>query len=65
MSSLCLYFFILTNLFLKVAQDAETVLAIMRDVINRIKSERPEVRNVYMRSDNAGKTYTVVLNSIT
>lgn len=35
------------------AQDTEMVIAVIQDVLQRIKSERPEIERAYFRSDNA------------
>jgi hypothetical protein len=40
--------------FVPLAQDSDSVVAIILDTVKRVKKERPEVAIVYLRSDNAG-----------
>lgn len=45
---------VFVHVFDQCTQDSETVLAIVRDVWDRIKSSNAEIRNAFIRSDNAG-----------
>jgi hypothetical protein len=42
------------HIFQSIAQDSNTVIAIMHDVIRRLKEAIPELAQIYFRQDNAG-----------
>ena len=45
---------VFVHVFDQVIQDSEAVLAILQDILVKIKARNPKVENAYMRSDNAG-----------
>ena len=42
------------HVFESCTQDSPAVLAILDDVVNQLKSERPEIKQIFFRQDNAG-----------
>ncbi|CAF1206742.1 unnamed protein product [Adineta ricciae] len=45
---------IFVHVFDQVTQDSDAVLAILQDVLTRVKAHNPNIKNAYIRSDNAG-----------
>jgi hypothetical protein len=50
----CLELLTFVHAFQSCTQDSPTVLAIIDDVVNQLKSERPEIKPIFFRQDNAG-----------
>ena len=45
---------IFVHVFDQVTQDSDAVLAILQDVLIKVKLDNPDITNAYIRSDNAG-----------
>ena len=50
----CLKLLTFVHVFESCAQDSPAVLPIINDVVNQLKSERPEIKQIFFRQDNAG-----------
>ena len=50
----CLKLLTFVHVFESCAQDNPAVLAIIHDVVNQLKSERPEIKQIFFHQDNAG-----------
>ncbi len=50
----CLKLLTFVHVFESCTQDSPAVLAIIDDVVNQLKSERPEIKQISFRQDNAG-----------
>jgi hypothetical protein len=50
----CLELLMFVHAFQSCTQDSPTVLAIIDDVVNQLKSESPEIKQIFFLQDNAG-----------
>ena len=50
----CLELLTFVHAFQSCTQDSPTILTIIDDVVNQLKSERPEIKQIFFRQDNAG-----------